>query len=93
MRNNITKHKILKILFEKRKQVKMEGHINPSEKYGLKENKILEKLGIKTFIFENSIPELLENKEIQIPNSEINDLYSITENVGITSLKERKYIF
>ena len=93
MRNNINKHKILKVLFAKRKQVKNERHINSRDKYGLTENEILEKLGIKSFVFENSIPELLENKEIQKPNSEINDLYSITENIGITSLKEKKYIF
>ena len=89
MRNNKTKHKILKALFEKRKSKTKK--INPLNELGLFKNELLDSLEIKDFVFENCIPELLINKEIELTEKSSETIYVINKENGFTSFVDGKY--
>jgi hypothetical protein len=92
MRNNRNKHKILKSLFEFRDNKTKLNKINPLNELGLLKSELLYSNGIKDFIFENCIPELIKNNEIVLTEKENNTIYVINKENGITSFVDKKYI-
>jgi hypothetical protein len=92
MRNNKTKHEILKVLFKKRESMELIKKPNTPYELGLSKIEIIKSINIKSLVFENSIPELLKNNEIGIGEKELEIKYFFNEENGITSLVDKKYI-